>query len=388
MSAITAPRGFVAAGVHAGLKKSGKLDLSLLATVDGVPVPAAAVFTSNKLAAAPVQVSRAHLAATGGRAAAIVTNSGNANAATGAVGYANAEQMCTLVAAGLECEPEDVLVASTGLIGIPMPMQTVERGIPAAVEALDALGGTDAATAIMTTDSVRKEVIHQGSTFRIGAMAKGAGMLQPNLATMLAFVTTDALVEAATLHTMLREAVEGSFNRLTIDGAQSTNDSVMALASGAAGPADPRELQEALNAVCYDLALQMGDDAEGSTKTVTIRIEGAADHLQALHAARAVANNQLAKCSWYGKNAYWGRVASEVGASGIEFDPDTFSVRYGDIVVAANGVAVEFDAAKMAGYFENRRIRITVDLALGEGSGEIITTDLSHGYVDENMGKS
>ena len=181
MSAITAPRGFVAAGVHAGLKKSGKLDLSLIATVDGVPVPAAAVFTSNKLAAAPVQVSRAHLASTSGRAAAIVTNSGNANAATGAVGYANAEQMCVLAAGGLGCEPEEVLVASTGLIGIPMPMDIVEAGIPDLVQSLDALGGTDAATAIMTTDSVRKEVIHQGSTFRIGAMAKGAGMLQPNI---------------------------------------------------------------------------------------------------------------------------------------------------------------------------------------------------------------
>ena len=333
MSAITSPKGFVAAGVHAGLKKSGKLDLSLLATSDGTPVPAAAVFTSNKLAAAPVQVSRAHLAASTGKAAAIITNSGNANAATGAVGYANAERMCALAAADLGCQPEEVLVASTGLIGIPLPMDIVEAGIPAVVRSLDALGGTDAATAIMTTDSVRKEAIHQGSTFRIGAMAKGAGMLQPNMATMLAYLTTDAEVEPAALHSMLREAVEGSFNRLTIDGAQSTNDSVMALASGATGPADRRELQEALNTVCYDLALQMGDDAEGSTKTVIIRIEGAVDDLQALHAARAVANNQLAKCSWYGKNAYWGRVASEVGASGIEFDLEVLGATDNSVLV-------------------------------------------------------
>ena len=388
MSAITAPKGFVAGGVHAGLKKSGKLDLALVATADGVPVTAAAVFTANKLVAAPVQVSRAHLASTAGQAAAVITNSGNANAATGAVGYGDAERMCALTAAGLGCEPEEVLVASTGLIGIPMPMDLVEAGIPTVLGALDPLGGNDAATAIMTTDSVRKEMIHQGSSFRIGAMAKGAGMLQPNMATMLAYLTTDAELEPSTLHSMLREAVEGSFNRLTIDGAQSTNDMVVALASGQAGPADAQELQDALNAVCYDLALQMADDAEGSTKTVTIRIQGAADSLQALHAARAVANNQLAKCSWYGQNAYWGRVASEVGATRIEFDPDLFSISYGDIMVAANGVAVDHDEAKLAEYFESRRIQITVDIGLGEGVGEIITTDLTHGYVDENMGKS
>jgi len=388
MSAITAPKGFVAGGTHAGLKKSGRLDLALIATADGNPVSAAAVFTSNKLAAAPVQVSRAHLAATGGKAVGIIVNSGNANAATGLAGYTHAEQMCALTAAGLECAPEEVLVCSTGLIGIPMPFDRLEAGILQVVATRSTMGGTDAATGIMTTDSVRKEVIHQGSTFKIGAMAKGAGMLQPNMATMLAFITTDAELEPAQLHAMLRQAVDTSFNRLTIDGAQSTNDTVIALASGAAGPADEAELQEAFDAVCYDLAMQMADDAEGSTKTVVIRIQGAVDDLQALHGARAVANNQLAKCSWYGKNAYWGRVASEVGASGIAFDPDLFSVSYGKAVTAAGGVAVAYDEAKMAEYFENRRIHITVDLGLGDGVGEIVTTDLSHAYVDENMGKS
>ncbi len=380
--------GFVAAGIHAGLKDSGDLDLSLVATTDARPVSAAAVFTSNKLAAAPVQVSRAHLAATAGRAAAIIVNSGNANAANGVAGYNHAEQMCVLTAAELGCPPEEVLVCSTGLIGIPMPFETVEAGIPQVVAARSNLGGTEAAGGIMTTDSVRKEVIHQGSTFKVGAMAKGAGMLQPNMATMLAFLTTDAAVEPTDLHVMLRQAVDRSFNRLTIDGAQSTNDTVIALASGETGPADPTELQDALDAVCHDLAMQMADDAEGSTKTVIIRVEGAADDLQALHAARCVANNQLAKCSWYGKNAYWGRVAAEVGASGIDFDPDRFVISYGGTVTASGGVAVDFDEAKMAEYFENRRIAITVDLGLGEGTGEIITVDLGHGYVDENMGKS
>lgn len=388
MSAITAPRGFVASGVYAGLKPAGNLDVSLVATADGRPVSAAAVFTSNKLAAAPVQVSRAHLASTGGRAAAVIVNSGNANAATGPPGYEHAEKMTELTAAGLGCGPDEVLVCSTGLIGIPMPFDKLEVAIPLALESRSAMGGNDAATAIMTTDSVRKEVIHQGSSFRIGAMAKGAGMLQPNMATMLAFLTTDAQIEPPDLHSMLRQAVDGSFNRLTVDGAQSTNDTVIAMASGEAGPADQTELQEALNAVCYDLAIQMADDAEGSTKTVIIRVEGAEDDLQALHAAREVANNQLAKCSWFGKNAYWGRVASEVGASGIEFDPDLFTVSYGGIVTAASGVAVDHDEATLAAHFEERRIHINVDLGLGSGAGEIITTDLSHGYVEENMGKS
>ena len=388
MSAITAPRGFVAGGVSAGLKKKGSLDVALVATADGKPVSAAAVFTSNKLAAAPVQVSRAHLAANAGRVAAIIINSGNANAATGLAGYDHAEQMCNLTAAELQCQPEEVLVCSTGLIGIPMPIGLVAKAIPQVIAARSTMGGTDAATAIMTTDTVRKEVIHQGSSFKVGAMAKGAGMLQPNMATMLAFLTTDAEVEPTELHVMLRQAVDRSFNRLTIDGAQSTNDTVIALASGSAGPADPAELQEALDAVCYDLAIQMADDAEGSTKTVIIRVDGAVDDLQALHAARSVANNQLAKCSWYGKNAYWGRVAAAIGASGIEFDPDRFTISYGSVVTASAGVAVDFDEAKVAEYFENRRILITTDLGLGAGSGEIITIDLGHGYVEENMGKS
>lgn len=385
---ITAPDGFVAAGIHSGLKDSGKLDLALLATRDGRPVTAAGVFTSNKLAAAPVQVSRAHLAHSEGRAAAIVINSGNANAATGAVGLADAERMTTLTAAELGCDPAHVLVCSTGLIGIPLPMDTIERGIPEVADQRSPAGAEAAAHAILTTDTVSKEVVHTASSFTIGAMAKGAGMLQPNMATMLAFITTDAQVEPDQLHNMLAHAVDRSFNRLTVDGAQSTNDTVLALASGLSGPADPIEMQNALDAVCSDLAMRMADDAEGATKTVIIRVEGAVDDPQALHAARAIANNQLAKCSWYGQNAYWGRVAAAAGASGVAFDPGLFSVSYGGITVAANGIAVHYDEAKMAEQLEGRRIEITLALGIGDGSGAIITTDLSHAYVDENMGKS
>lgn len=388
MSAITAPAGFVAAGIHAGLKASGKMDLACVATDDGQAVAAAAVFTSNKLAAAPVQVSRTHLAGTGGKAAGVIVNSGNANAATGEPGLAAAEAMCDLTAAGLGCRSTEVLVCSTGLIGIPMPTAILEAGVPKVVAALTGDGGSDAAAGIMTTDSVRKEVVFEGSNYTVGGMAKGAGMLQPNMATMLAFLTTDAAVEAAVLQSVLMRAVNGSFNRLTVDGAQSTNDTVIALASGRAGPVDPAELQGALDTVCQDLALQMADDAEGSTKTVIIHIEGAASDEEALHAARSVANNQLVKCSWYGHNAYWGRVASEVGASGIGFDMNGFTISYGDTVVARDGMAVDHDEAAIARHFEQRRVTITVELGLGNGVAEIITTDLSHAYVDENMGKS
>ncbi|MDH3471592.1 MAG: bifunctional glutamate N-acetyltransferase/amino-acid acetyltransferase ArgJ [Acidimicrobiia bacterium] len=388
MNAITAPAGFVAAGIHAGLKRSGKLDLSFVGSENGQPLSAAGVFTSNNLAAAPVQVSRSHLSLTAGRAAAVIANSGNANAATGATGYQHAEEMCRLTAEEFHCSPHEVLVCSTGLIGIPMPMEVLEVGVPKVVAARSSSGGSDAAAGIMTTDSVRKEVVWQGSTFTIGAMAKGAGMLQPNMATMLAFLTTDAAIEPPDLQTTLSHAVVGSFNSLTVDGAQSTNDTVLALASGVAGPADPDELRHAFDAVCYDLALQMADDAEGSTKTVIVRVQGATSDEEALHAGRAVANNQLVKCSWYGKNAYWGRVAAEVGASGIGFDADLLTISYGEVVTARNGMAVPFDEVKVAEHFEGRRVSITVDLGLGNGVGEVITTDLSHAYVDENMGKS
>ena len=388
MNAITAPRGFVAAGIHAGLKSSGKFDVSYIGTADRRPVSAAGVFTSNKLAAAPVQVSRSHLALTRGRAMGVVVNSGNANAATGEAGKRHAEEMCRLAAEELSCLPAEVLVCSTGLIGIPMPMELLETGVPKVVAARSTNGGSDAATGIMTTDSVRKEVIWKGSTFRVGAMAKGSGMLQPNMATMLAFLTTDAVVKPQALQTMLSDAVARSFNRLTVDGAQSTNDTVLGLASGTTGLADEDELQLAFDAVCYDLALQMGDDAEGSTKTVIVRVEGAVSDDEALTAARAVANNQLVKCSWYGQNAYWGRVAAEVGASGIGFDPERLTISYGDVVTARNGMAVRFDEARVAEHFEGRRVQVTANLGLGAGAGEVITTDLTHAYVDENMGKS
>ncbi len=388
MSAITTPDGFVAAGVHVGLKESGDPDLSFLGTEDGRAVSAAGVFTTNKLAAAPVQVSKAHLAATAGLASAVIVNSGNANAATGPTGLAHAQDMCRLAAHEFRCRPEEVLVCSTGLIGIPLPFEVLESGIPKVVAARSRRGGGDAAAALLTTDTARKEALFSGSSFTVGAMAKGAAMLEPNMATMLAFMTTDAALSPDLLQRVLATAVGRSFNRLTVDGAQSTNDTVLALASGAAGDADHVEIQAAFDSVCEDLALQMADDAEGSTKTVIVRVQGARSDEEAAVAARAVANCQLVKCSWYGQSPYWGRVAAQVGASGVAFDPDLVSVAYGGVVAARNGVAAPHDEAAISRLYAERRIPITVDLGLGAGHAEIITTDLTHAYIDENMGKS
>ncbi len=352
------------------------------------PVAAAATFTSNKLAAGPVQVSRAHLAATGGRAAAVVLNSGNANAANGAVGVEHAERMCATTAAALGCPADDVLVCSTGLIGIPFPIEVVEAGVPALVAARSPEGGADAARAIMTTDTVAKEVLVVRPSFSVGGMAKGAAMLAPNMATMLAVLTTDAAAEPAALQAALQEAVDRSFNRLVSDGCTSTNDTVIVLASGLAGPVDEGELAAALEEACFGLASQMVGDAEGATKVVRVEVVGAASDDDADRGARAIARSQLTKCSWFGEDPYWGRVASDLGSADIAFDLDRFSIAYGGIVVAAKGIAVEHDAAAVAAHMQQRHLRVTADLGLGDGEAFVLSNDLTYGYIDENKGTS
>lgn len=386
---VTAPAGFVAAGHGSGIKPSGDADLAVVATATGAPVAAAAVFTSNLATAAPVVVTRAHLRASGARAAAVVLSSGNANAATGAPGEADAERMCALVAEGLGCRPDEVLVCSTGLIGIPLPMDRLEAGIPAAVAARHGDGGADAAEAIRTTDTHRKEVVVRGDGFTVGGMAKGSAMLAPNMATMLAVLTTDAAAEPGQLHSALVAGVAGSFNALSTDGCTSTNDTVILLASGVAGPvADEADLERAVVEACADLARQMAGDAEGATKVVTVRVEGAASDADAERAARAVADSSLCKCSWYGQDAYWGRVVSELGASGAAFDPTSVSVAYGDVTVCRAGVAETHDADALAAVMAARELTVTADLGLGTGAATILTNDLTHAYVDENMGTS
>ncbi|MGH2686231.1 MAG: bifunctional ornithine acetyltransferase/N-acetylglutamate synthase, partial [Actinomycetota bacterium] len=318
---VTAAEGFVAAGGHCGVKGDGIPDLAIVATDDGAAVPAAAVFTSNKMTAAPVVVSAQHLAGTAGRAAAVVLNSGNANAATGQQGEVDAERMCARTADAVGCDRLEVLVCSTGLIGIPLPIEVIEEGIGKVAAQRSRDGGGDAAQAIMTTDTRRKEVVIAGDGFTVGGMAKGAAMLAPDMATMLAVLTTDAAAEPEALKAALVAGIETSFNALSVDGCTSTNDTVMLLASGRAGAVEGGALAEAVADACASLAAQMAGDAEGATKVVRVRVKGAASDGEALRGARKVAESQLVKCSWYGRDPYWGRIASDLGTAGVHLDP-------------------------------------------------------------------
>lgn len=385
---VTTPAGFVAAGLAAGVKGDGALDLALVATDDGRPVPAAGVFTANRMTAAPVLVTRAHLRSTGGHAAAVVLNAGNANAATGEPGEADAEVMCAAVAAELGCDVHQVLVCSTGLIGIPLPIDVITQATPALVAARAPDGATDAAEAIRTTDTHRKEVVVRGEGFTVGGMAKGAAMLAPNMATMLAVLTTDARASADELAEVLAAGVAGSFNRLSTDACTSTNDTVLLLASGRGTTPAPGALADAVAEACADLAGQMAGDAEGATKVVRLTVTGAHDDDEADRAVRAVADSALVKCSWYGQDPYWGRIASELGAAGVHFDQRLVCVSYGGVVVARHGVAVDHDAEAVAEHMAGRHLEITADLGIGAGRAHVITNDLSHAYVDENMGTS
>ena len=384
---MTAPQGFRAAGVACGIKASGGLDLALVATADGGPVPAAGVFTSNRAPAAPVRVSRAHLESTGGRASAVVLSSGNANAATGAQGVADAEHTCATVSDGLGTESAHVLVCATGLIGIPMPMPLVEAGVAPLVKALGQgpAAGAAAAEAIMTTDSIRKEAVVVGDGFTVGAMAKGAAMLAPDMATMLAVLTTDAAAEPPYLRDALRQAVGTSFNRLSVDGCTSTNDTVLVLASGVSrAEVSTAQLAEALGEACAQLAAAMAADAEGATKVLRVTVTGAASDGEAHRAARKVADSLLVKCSLNGADPYWGRVVSELGSAGVAFDPDAVEIAYGGVVVCRLGVAADHDAVALADHMGGRHIDLQCRLGLGAGTGAVLGTDLGYGYIDEN----
>ena len=389
---ITDIPGFEASGIHCGIKPDGALDLALVKSTAG-PCAAAGVFTANKLTAAPVLVTQQHLAHSP-EAQAVIINSGNANAATGAQGLADAEQMCKLTAQALGCAVEDVLVCSTGLIGFELPMEPILQGIPKVAAACALDGGLLAAQAMMTTDTVPKLAYAAGGVegkaagFAVGGIAKGAAMLQPNMATMLAVLTTDAQASPEMLQAALAQAVDVSFNCLTVDGAESTNDTVLLLASGLGAKPDQTQLNQAVTQVCCDLAKQMADDAEGSTKTVTLTVTGAKDNQEAALAARRCANSQLIKCSWYGCDPYWGRLASECGASGIAFAAETLTIAYGDWVVYANGQPQSPPAEQLSDYMAGRQLAVTIDLGQGSGSSTILTTDLAPGYIAENKGTS
>jgi len=383
---ITTPKGFVASGLAAGIKASGALDLALLATEDGLPVPTAATFTSNLAAAAPVQISRAHMAANGGRATAVLVSSGNANAATGDQGRADATAMCAQTAAELGVPADQVLVCSTGLIGIPLPMEPIEGGIPrlVATRAGGPDAGADAAQGILTTDSGRKEVLVTYPTFTVAGMAKGAGMLAPNMATMLAFLTTDAAIEPGPLAELLRSAVADSFNSMSVDGCTSTNDTVILMASGKAGPCDPSMVADAVTEACADLSRQMAADAEGSSTIFQVQVHGARSDGEAHKAARKVADSLLVKCSINGEDPYWGRVASELGSAGVDFDMDKVTISYGGMTVCEGGIQVPFDEAAVAAHMAGSMVSIECDLHLAAGTGVVMGVELGYGDIDEN----
>lgn len=388
---VTAPAGFRAAGLHCGIKASGKKDLALL--VSDTPATAAAVFTTNMAQAAPVLVSQEHLAASGGRARAVVTNSGCANACTGPQGLADAREMTVLTAQGLGCDPRDVLVASTGVIGVNLKMPAVRAGIPAAIDALSSDGGAAAADAIMTTDPFPKsaavEIALPGGRVRVGGMTKGSGMIEPRMATMLGYLTTDAAIDAGRLRRVLVAACRYTFNAITVDGEPSTNDCVFALANGASGvtidDASEQALFEAFRAVARELALGIVRGGEGATKLVAITASGAASDADAWTAARAIANSLLVKTAIHGADPNWGRLIAAAGRSGAHFVLAGARVRIGDLIMFEDGRPFDERAPQAAAYLGGTDLDIEVDLgAGGDHRATVWTCDLSKMYVQIN----
>jgi glutamate N-acetyltransferase/amino-acid N-acetyltransferase len=380
---VTAPEGFIAAGCHAGIKKR-RFDMALLSSEDRRPVRCAAVFTQNKFAAPPVELDRKLLEASHGRVTAVIVNSGNANAGTGAPGYRDAERMGEAAGEALGIDPGEVLVCSTGIIGTPLPMEPILAAVPKLAKKLSIEGGHDAARGILTTDHNPKEVLIKGSTFTIGGMAKGCGMIAPNMATMLAFLTTDAEVPQELIRKMLRRASDATFNTLNVDGATSTNDTAMVLASGRRGKADHEEFGNALLAACEDLTMQMARDAEGMTRIARLVVTGAANDNEARRAAKTIVENNLVKCSWYGGDPYWGRLMAAAGSADVELDVAKSRVAYGGIVVAKGGAGIEHDGIALARHMMGDEVQIEVHLGAGKASARMIGIDLGPGYIKEN----
>ncbi len=382
-SAVSLPSGFRAAGVVAGLKTSGGPDLALVVN-DGPDHHAAAVFTSNRVVAAPVTWSRQVVR--DGRVDAVVLNSGGANACTGPQGFLDTHRTAEHVAAALGVSAGDVAVCSTGLIGELLPMPTLLAGADLAVADLAPTGHEAAARAIMTTDSVPKQAARAGDGWSVSGMAKGAGMLAPALATMLVVLTTDAVVDAALLDAVLREATALSFDRVDADGCQSTNDTVLLLASGASGtPATAPELAAAVQGVCLDLARQLVADAEGARHEVEIEVRSAATVEGALEVGRAIARNSLVKCAIFGADPNWGRVLAAVGTTSAAFEPEALDVAMNGVQVCrAGGVGDDRSGVDLSG----RHVHIVVDLHAGPETATIWTTDLTLDYVHENSAYS
>lgn len=383
---VTAPAGFAASGGSAGIKPDGSPDLALILAAS--PIPAAAVFTTSRTAAPPVHLGRRTIQ--GGRLRSIVVNSGCANAGTGAAGLVDAEQMRTAAAEAIGSVPDEVLVCSTGPIGPRVPVGRIGAALPELVAGAGATPdhGLRAARAIMTTDTVPKQAVSDRSGWRVGGMAKGAGMVRPDMATMLAFLTTDAVVEAAVLDRALRRAVDVTFHCLTIDGCRSTNDTVAVMASGESGvvPVEA-ELETAITEVCRSLARQMAADAEGATRVVDLAVRGTASDSDARTLAMAITDSALVRSSFYGADPNWGRILGALGVTPVPVDPDAVEISYEGVVMARGGIALPVDEAEVSALMSGD---FSVEVIVGEGPGraEIVTTDLTPDYVRFNGERS
>jgi glutamate N-acetyltransferase/amino-acid N-acetyltransferase len=390
---INTPKGFLAVGVKCGIKKSGRADLALLVCPTGTK--AAAVFTTNKITSAAVAVSKRHIKSA--TVYAVVVNSGNANACTGQKGINNAIKMCSRTAGHIGVDPHQVLVASTGIIGEALPMKNVTAGIKKAAGVLSssASAGVNFTKAIMTTDTKPKiacrRIKIQGRKVTLAGTVKGAGMIAPNMATTLCFITTDAAIKKPLLNKALKTAIGNSLNKLTVDGHQSTNDTAIILASGLAGnllifsrgPAYKR-FTKTLVDLCQDLARQMALDAEGATRMFKVAIEGAATKVDAANAARAVANYDLVKCAIHGGDPNWGRIICAVGSCGVKLNPNKLTCDIGDVTVFRGGHPVKFHSKKVSKIISQKEHTITVNLGAGKYSDFCYGCDLSKGYVTIN----
>jgi glutamate N-acetyltransferase/amino-acid N-acetyltransferase len=388
---ITFAKGYLASGVSCGIKKSGKSDLAILYSES--PATVAGVFTVNQIKAAPVLLTSKRVV--GGTARAVVINSGNANACTGEQGLKDAEKMGALIGHHLGLPEKVVLVSSTGVIGRYLPMDKVAHGIESASRSLSVEGGEEAARAICTTDTFVKEysltVSVGGKPVRIGGMAKGAGMIHPNLATLLSFITTDAAIDPATLKQALVIAVGKSFHCITIDGDCSTNDMVLVMANGRAGnkplkglAGDGIKFAEALTTVCQELARRVVLDGEGATKFIEVKVKGAPTFEAARECAMAVAKSSLFKTAMFGMDANWGRILAALGTAPIKINPGKVDVSFGPLKVAKDGAAVDFSEAKALGLLKRKEVEVLIDLKMGKGEAAVYTSDLSYDYVKIN----
>ena len=388
---VTSPRGFTAAAVAAEIKYTGRTDLAIV--YSKVPAQAAAVYTLNRFKAAPLRVTEENIS--NGVAQAIVVNSGIANAGMGAEGMRLAREMSDCAAEALDIAKDDVIVASTGVIGMPLPMDRVKAGVQKAAKALYPDGGRDAAKAIMTTDTVCKEMAVQlridGKLVTIGAMAKGSGMIHPNMATILGFITTDVNIDNKALQAAFKANIDDSFNMVSVDGDTSTNDMVVILANGQAGNTllteespDFPAFKQALREICIEMAQKIAGDGEGATKLVECTVTGAATKEDARLAAKAIIASSLVKTAIYGNDANWGRIACAAGYSGAQFDPDKVNIFIGDVQVAQNGMGLEFDEAKATETLKQKKVNILVKFNIGTEEATAWGCDLTYDYVSIN----